>query len=213
MDNFLLNTDYPADKVVWLKEGTINANAGSNDITLSHSFGVNLFVRGVFSRDNFSTTYEFGTYKYLPNSLVTDFSSYIASNTNEVLANIYLDSGATVKYRLWGVVNEAETQNLDINGTASETTNRFIVNTEYNLPRLYAEGYASPNTDFNHLLGFVPYVDVWGYDQYMAKWTLLPIGIFGSAFGVGSPVKVDIAKVSFTDQNPTYTNFYYRVYV
>ena len=213
MQDFVLNTEYPADKIVWLEEGSISANAGSNDIRLSNTLGVNLFVRGVFSRDSFQTAYEFGTDRYMPNSLVLDFSSYVASDTSEVLANIWLNSGATVQYRLWGVVNEAETQNLDINGTASDTANQFIVNTEYNLPRLYAEGYASPNTDFNHLLGFVPYVDVWGYDQYMAKWTLLPIGIFGSAFGVGSPIKVDIAKVSFTDQNPTYTNFYYRVYV
>lgn len=213
MQDFLLNTDYSADKIVWLKEGTINANAGSNDITLSHSFGVNLFVRGVFSRDNFQTAYEFGTEKYMPNSLVLDFNSYIVSDTSEVLAHITLNSSSTVQYRLWGVVNEAETQNLDISGTASDTTNEFIVNTKYNLPRLYAEGYANPDTDYIHSLGFIPYVDVWAYDQYMNKWTLLPVGIFGSAFLVGSPIKVDTSKISFTSQNPTYTNFYYRVYV
>ena len=213
MQDFLLNTDYSADKIVWLKEGTINANAGSNDITLSHSFGVNLFVRGVFSRDNFQTAYEFGTEKYMPNSLVLDFNSYIVSDTSEVLAHITLNSSSTVQYRLWGVVNEAETQNLDISGTASDTTNEFIVNTKYNLPRLYAEGYANPDTDYIHSLGFIPYVDVWAYDQYMNKWTLLPVGIFGSAFGVGSPIKVDSSKVYFTNQNATYNNFYYRVYV
>jgi hypothetical protein len=213
MQDFLLNTDYSADKIVWLKEGTINANAGSNDITLSHSFGVNLFVRGVFSRDNFQTAYEFGTEKYMPNSLVLDFNSYIVSDTSEVLAHITLNSSSTVQYRLWGVVNEAETQNLDISGTASDTTNEFIVNTKYNLPRLYAEGYANPDTDYIHSLGFIPYVDVWAYGQYMNKWTLLPVGIFGSAFLWGSPIKVDTSKISFTSQNPTYTNFYYRVYV
>ncbi len=213
MQDFLLNTDYSADKIVWLKEGTINANAGSNDITLSHSFGVNLFVRGVFSRDNFQTAYEFGTEKYMPNSLVLDFNSYIVSDTSEVLAHITLNSSSTVQYRLWGVVNEAETQNLDISGTASDTTNEFIVNTKYNLPRLYAEGYANPDTDYIHSLGFIPYVDVWAYDQYMNKWTLLPVGIFGSAFGVGSPIKVDSSKVYFTNQNATYNNFYYSVYV
>lgn len=213
MQDFLLNTDYSADKIVWLKDGSISANAGSNDIRLSNTLGVNLFVRGVFSRDNFQTAYEFGTDKYLANSLVLDFSSYVASDTSEVLANIWLNSSSTVQYRLWGVVNEAETQNLDINGTASDTTNEFIVNTKYNLPRLYAEGYANPDTDYNHSLGFIPYVDVWAYDQYMNKWSLLPVGIFGSAFGTGSPIKVDASKISFTSQNPTYTNFYYRVYV
>lgn len=213
MQDFLLNTDYSADKIVWLKEGSISANAGSNDIRLSNTLGVNLFVRGVFSRDNFQTAYEFGASKDLPNSLVLDFSSYVASDTSEVLANIWLNSGSTVQYRLWGVVNEAETQNLDINGTASDTANQFIVNTKYNLPRLYAEGYANPDTDYNHSLGFIPYVDVWAYDQYMNKWSLLPVGIFGSVFGVGSPITVDVSKISFTSQNPTYTKFYYRVYV
>lgn len=213
MDDFVLNTEYPADKIVWLEEGTISANAGNNTIQLPNPLGVNLFVRGVWSRDGFNNAFEFGTNKYMDGSLVQDFTSYVTSSTSEVNAHIYLNSGVTVQYRLWGVVNEAETQNLDINGTATDTTNRFIVNTEYNLPRLYAEGYASPNTDFVHNLGFIPYVDVWAYNQYSNYWELLPIGIFGSAFGVGSPIKVDNSKVSFTNQNATYNNFYYRVYV
>lgn len=213
MQDFLLNTDYSADKIVWLQEGSISANAGSNDIRLSNTLGVNLFVRGVFSRDNFQTAYEFGTSKYLPNSLVLDFSSYVASDTSEVLAHIGLNSGSTVQYRLWGVVNEAETQNLDINGTVSDTANQFIVNTKFNLPRLYAEGYANPDTDYNHSLGFIPYVDVWAYDKYMKKWSLFPVGTFGSGFIGGSPITVDVSKISFTSQNPTYTEFYYRVYV
>ena len=214
MQDFLLNTDYSADKIVWLKEGSISANAGSNDIRLSNTLGVNLFVRGVFSRDNFQTAYEFGAFKDLPNSLVLDFSSYVASDTSEVLANIWLNSGATVQYRLWGVVNEAETQNLDINGTASDTTNKFIVNTKYNLPRLYAEGYANPDTDYNHSLGFIPYVDVWGYNTNWGKWSLSPIGMFGQFGSQSTIIKVDQNKISFSSHHlGTYTKYYFRIYV
>lgn len=214
MDDFVLNTEYPADKIVWLEEGTISANAGLNTIQLPNPLGVNLFVRGVWSRDGFNNAFEFGTTKYMDGSLVPDFTSYVTSSTSEVNAHINLNSSATVQYRLWGVVNEAETQNLDINGTASDTANQFIVNTKYNLPRLYAEGYANPDTDYNHSLGFIPYVDVWGHYQHRNKWVFSPGGMFGQFGSLSTLIKVDQNKISFSSHElGSYDKYYFRIYV
>lgn len=214
MDNFVLNTEYPADKIVWLYEGQMAVSGGwvANTISINHSLGVPLFVRGLFTLDNWVTCYQFGTTVYETQGLVMAISSSLSADTSTVVGKIFVNNSGTCKYHLWGVIDEINTANLSVPETSPSTYNNFILNTTNNLPRLFAEGYATAGTTYNHGLGKVPYVDVWGKNS-SNNWALVPMQPFGLSYGTGAKIKVTNNTLEFTNETSPYSEFYYRVYV
>ena len=63
-DKFIFNSDYPIDKIVWLEQGEFDTdNYGNFEKTIAHKLLATPFVKGVWTYDDWATTWMFGSVK------------------------------------------------------------------------------------------------------------------------------------------------------
>lgn len=154
---FLLNTDYPMDKIAGYFSGTYSGSGYNSNLTIPHNLGIApLCVMSWSTNSDFTTSYS-------PTGIV--LTEYMYCNCYSTINNIVLqaqklDGGAfTLYYRIYYFLPENST--LDVAGTATGLDN-FILNTDYNYTKLYTSG--SINGFYNeiqHNLGYYPQVEVW----------------------------------------------------
>lgn len=225
MSHFLLSTDRPIDKIAWMWEGELELNHSDGDIAywgskfFNHNIGTQLFVKGIWSVDDWATTYSFGGTK-LTSANLTEISSYCRANDTRVEfgATLKSDRALTAKVRLWGFVYEDETKGLELNPTVGLSRNKYALNTDFNYPRLYAEGYAtkggsSLGYDFD---GALPYVDVWYIEPNSGNFEYLDFGFYLNDVDTQWDAAVvqiyrDVTLFDVEEQKP-YTKYYYRIY-
>ena len=225
--NFRINTDYPMDKVIFLKEVTITPNSyGEFDQTFSHGLGAIPFCKAVITDDGWNTTYQSGFEKRHESGQYSEKLFRVYSNATSVRVYGWLadtSQGQQVKpvtIRIWGVFNESATQNVDVPPTRNQSTNSFIINSDYNYLSLFAEGTINVPLggvmSYNHNLGYVPMVDVWVYEN--GWWTEIAQD---SSFVIDNNmmfthcVSVDSSRVEFRKDNEWfgYNQYYYRIYL
>jgi hypothetical protein len=209
MNNFLFNSDHPIDKLVWLYEGEQTLSGGYKEFTIAHNVGAQLFVQGIWSDNDWATTYPFCTQRVSGQTFA--FRSTLYSGTSNVVGTILLDGGGSkkIKVRLWGVVHEGETLGLELNPTSVLSTNKFVLNTDNNYPQLLMDGYANPGTTIDHLLNEYPYVDVW----YKASWSSGYSYVNDTCSGLGSDNLVYTTTNSLVlGSGAQITKYYYRIY-
>lgn len=209
MSDLLIDSDSPMDKVVYLYEGSVRTDYQTAQFNLTHGVGAILFVDGIWSADNWATTYSFGASKRSGD--VMAITSNLNSDSSRIEGYILVDRDVAIRYKLWGVVSEMDTLDLNVDETASESANRFIINSDYNYPRLIREGMATPNTTITHGLGSIPRVDVWRYSGNM--WAKMYNDGFGTTYGgFGEFVKLSDRNIVFTDNLGCADRYYYRIY-
>lgn len=154
--NFLLNTDYEMDKIVYFKSGTLNA--GDWDIDTPHNLSFTPLIFGVCAfNSNFSDARGV-PYQSLTQSNSIQFTAQ-ANGTNVRLS--YINSSGSpskIYYRLYGFEPSGSTATVP---ATSGNANQFILNTDYNYCKLFSKGTASAGNTVAHNLGYVPQVLVW----------------------------------------------------
>ena len=214
MSKFILDTDHPMDKLVWLWEGDISLdNFGFGEKTVAHGVGAQIFVQGIWTVDNWQTTNTFGTQRQ--EGQIMTYGGDVESDGTNVHFYITAASalGGTAKVRFWGVVNELETQNLPIRATAELSSNKFVLNTDFRYPKLIMEGYTGKNTTVGYSLNTYPYVDIWVLRDNETMYSYLNRDLF-DATDYGTPL-VKVTKTGILFGNEQYypiNKFYYRVY-
>lgn len=160
--NFLLNTDYPMDKIAGYRTGsfniTYNAYYGWYDggATLSHSHGVYPLCTLVWSFNaNFSPSYT--------ETSINDINGYqvtCSSTTSNIeLYGFTWNGPATIYYKIFYFL--PSDANVDVASTQSSLDN-FVINTDYNYPKIFMDGsFTGTSTTINHNLGYYPMVDIW----------------------------------------------------
>lgn len=226
--NFRINTDYPMDKVIFLKEVTITPDSsGTFDQAFAHGLGAIPFCKGVVTDDGWNTTYQSGFNELAESGQYAEKVFRVYSNETSVRVYGWLadvSQGQQVKpvtIRVWGVFNESATQNVDVPPTRNESTNSFIINSDFNYLSLFAEGMVDVPVGgervFNHNLGYVPAVDVWVKEN--GWWNEMSSG---DSFtndseipSITNSVSVETNRVVFRRGNEWfgYSQYYYRIYL
>lgn len=172
--NFLLHSDYPLDKIVYLTSGSLLVGAGSSAyVDVAHGLGyAPLAMANWSTASDFSVTYEENTgplastnafgYAFKYNcSVRSDSTNLRFTGTNFLGA-----SSVTLYYRIYCFA--PSDINTDISHTESSSPD-FILNTDYNYTKLIDSGIetfsstfgTSASTTISHGLGYKPQVIYW----------------------------------------------------
>lgn len=211
--NFLLNTDFPLDKIVHLKSGsfTVGGLTQGNFQTIPHNLGFIPLCNGNWSLTaDFSVQYNYGNGivpSSNPGALFDTVANVFADNTNVYIstdnANV---SSRTIYYRIFAL------QPPDDDSTVAPVVSQgdtFVLNTDYNYTKLYLENYLDvPATGGTsnmyavpHNLGYTSQGIGWQQlDTYNGTSTTLCAHPIGSTFS-GSPT-------TSMALNPNAINFY-----
>ena len=229
--NFLLNSDYPVDKIAYLYEGsyTVTTSAGDKQ-TIAHGLPFTPLVHGGWSTtSNFSTTYTFGTGS-IPTSdptvaIYDIIVSVAADDTNIYILPFNVSGGSQlIYYRVHGFEPSDSTENVDLTINAEDN---LQLSTDYNYTKLLENGTfaTSPpdTTTVTHSLGYVPQVSTWVKESFyfftpfnnIADVTHPAYGVSitsGSVSG-GLGVVPTTTNVSFeTPSGSNIENVHYRIY-
>lgn len=166
--NFLFNTDYPMDQIVYFEEGKIEANTPSTVIETGLDFPILPF--GVWSyNQDFSQNYSFSVDAVL-------FAAKGTSYGDKHCVVIWGSANQPYYYRVYGLM--PSTVNKNAPATAKNSKD-FIFNTDYNYRKLFASGVFSYNDKWTptgppviqpfivkHNLGYKPQVSSWSETRY-----------------------------------------------
>lgn len=155
LDNFIINSDYPMDMVVFAAEGTVAANSATS---ISHGLSFVPLCFGVWSSDGGSTWKPITEMNITGNETLV----YLSSTTREVTVTTQLAS-SSIQFRVWGL------QPAD--NTARTTppqfqVSDFMLNSDFNYSKLVGSAVwtvtaTSGTTLITHNLGYIPEVIAW----------------------------------------------------
>lgn len=167
--NFLLNTDYPLDKVVYMDSGEMNLTGGGgagDSLVFAHGLTFTPLLMGSWSLDSdFSTSKEFflPTYEDTINGI---YALAFSGDTNITINAIKYSAGADVLYwRLYAFMPPSVESGA---AATSSSADNFILNTDYNYTKLYLNEYydcSSGNQTITHNFGYRPQVEAWRADD------------------------------------------------
>lgn len=214
--NFLLNTDYPLDKVVYITTGSIVVPNGTNStLTLvAHSLPFTPLPMLQWSNTaDFTITNEFRDSQYNSNSFTTGVGQYYNVTANGT--NIYIDrynfsgSSQTVYYRIscFAPSNASVDSLVPFTSTSGS---EFILNTDNNYMKLGFSGILTTvaNT-FTHNIGYAPRAFIWGNSGGFLTRLVSAQELGGGAGTAG----VHITPTQLVWLSPsTYTEIHYRIY-
>lgn len=158
LDSFIVNSDYPAEKIVWTAEGTysssnpywVNILGGQVLEPISESLKwESILIDGVWTNDNWETQYPIGCNSRVMGYKETGSGSY-SVEFDQLTAGVlpegvniltYItpyqsiaisggsDSGATLKYRLWAYLMESDRSSSTGNKTAETLSHSLQLDT------------------------------------------------------------------------------------
>lgn len=216
--NFLITSNYPTDKIIWTYEDTLTTDEyGVAEITIPHSLGVTIYATGIWTDDDWNTTYLTSTSTH-EGQVYSRFSQLYSTNS-VVYFRMYATNpdgtelvGATIKIRLWAFFNEATTQNVFAPETASVSANKFVKDSRLGYPKLFMEGYADATQQTQiiyHNLGYIPLVEIWY--ELSGKWYQLDYIDF-PADNTSWTVRNTNSTLEFNGDSYTNYNYYFRIY-
>jgi hypothetical protein len=225
--NFLLNGDYPIDKVIYLKEGSFlkqSDGIGGIESAVFHEFNHELsfapLISGTWSFDSdFNHSRDF----FLPGSYIINSQWLSCESTNEKIIFDFRDWVANspsvpVYYRIYGFLPSDASIETALTATSSVSTNKFIFNTDFNYSKLFQAGHFTVPSDgratHRHGLGFIPQVELWEerYDTYFKQFFIRPLNesLFAQITDnhlIIAPILQDYFHATLADKK-----IYYRIY-
>lgn len=236
LGHFLFNSDYPADKIVYMKKDTytIAHSQGWQPqfIFIDSGIGTQLYVEGDYRFDGSDEVYPLdGHSGPLPASSV---ASFMKDGTCYVVP-IFVTTkqeyvGKKVEYRVWAYCGDQEAKNADINGTANIAKPKLAFTSDDNYPRFIGEGRIPLGQTYNHNLGYIPLVKSWRIwknttipmpsGDYTAD-SVEPMSVvyFGDPGANQDPFRGEVYQVSktsiktFADEGTNDDDVYFRMYI
>lgn len=154
--DFLLNTDYEMDKIIYFQNGSLDA--GQYDIDIPHKLGFTPLIFGVCAfNEDFSDSRSV-PFDYTTQSDTIQFTA-AANSTNVRLSYInYNGTPNKIFYRIYGF--EPDGTHNKVSPTSKYAQN-FIINTDYNYCKLFEKGATEPTSTITHGLGYIPQTLAW----------------------------------------------------
>lgn len=199
--NFLLNTDYEMDKIIYFSEGSVDTG---QTVTLSHGLS---FIPLVFGVCAFNS--DFSDSRTIPYNYTTASNSItfdIQSTATNVSLTFSDQSGSQSKmyYRIYGF---EPTNSSAAVAPTNEHAKKFVLNTDYNYCKLYKKGIQNGDGSVAHNLGYIPQVLVWRE----ASNAIYPV----EQSTPSDPISNYPEQVQVTTQNISFQNIgkaHYRIY-
>ena len=195
--DFLLNTDYEMDKIIYFTEGTVD---NQQTLNIPHNLGFAPLVFGVGA-----FTSDFSDPRNLPFTESTSDNTIgctlDASSTKiQLIFTDYSSAKPKIYFRVYGFEPTGSHAKI---GATSKYSRQFILNTDYNYCKLYKTGVTTPNTTITHNLGYLPQVLAW---RETSNGLVSPI----EYSGVGNAVIVTDTTVIFNYRGAS--KIHYRIY-
>ena len=239
--DFLLNTDYEMDKIVYFYEGKIAS--GTGEANISHTFNFCPLAFGFWSTtEDFSEPHPFSyssmlnPYTYEPLYPNVGLTSNYGNLDSEKY--FYVDKWNAKNIDIWIRIYAFEPGYSHANlASTSKYANTFILNTDYNYRKIAKSGMVDCVRDtgqnsryyypieVEHKLGYIPQVMVWQesmetYDNIAFSQLLGRQMIMNNWSGVPTNekfqgVKVDSNKITIFPDNTLTDNgarIHYRIY-
>lgn len=207
--DFLLNTDYEMDKVIYFIEGTLNA--GSYDVKIPHDLGFAPLLFGVCAFNSDFSDARAIPFEWVTQSNTIQFNAYSTSSDFILDYLNYEDSTSKIYYRIYCF--EPSTVRTALKPT-SDSAKTFMLNTDYNYCKLFAKGVVNGDTTtvVNHNLGYIPQVLVWAESNgHIWPLSRSDWGDFGGS-ETASGVVVTATEVRFEASLYQYDKMHYRIY-
>ena len=207
--NFLFNTDYEMDKIIYFTSGSITANEYQKTIT--HNLGFKPLIFGVCA-----TASDFSDPRTIPYENITQDNSIWfyakASASNRYLEFVnFSDQNAKMYYRIYAF--EPSDSNADIVPTG-DNASQFILNTDYNYCKLHSKGELNEGGTVTHNLGYIPQVLAW-YETKLSPnddtKVVTPIDMSQPINPLDTPMDTEINTSSVVFQGYP-SKIYYRIY-
>jgi hypothetical protein len=213
--NFLVNSDYPLDQVVYKNPGQLTVSAASfGTSVVAHGLPFTPLPQGNWStQPDFAVSYEFGSGP--PNPSVAT-SIYLYDVTVDALGpdvtvsvTNYSGSPVTIYYRVYAY--QPSNVNLDVPHTNDADT--YLLNTDMNYTKLFradlfAQAAVSGAVAVPHSLGYYPQAAAWTEVSGVIR------PIYQADPGI-SEVTCEVGTVSliFTFVFPSAMNVHYRIWL
>lgn len=157
LNDFLLNSDYPIEKIVGSVTGSFtrtNANYLTSEV-VSHGLSyAPLYIMQWSTSPDFIPAYT--------EQLIGDGATPLLeaqTNSTSVILSGYVPSGSvTFYYQVLFFMPP------DVNVAAIPTESLyddFVLNTDYNYPKIFQEGKSTSTITINHNLGYYPLAEYW----------------------------------------------------
>ena len=221
-NNFLVNSDYPQDKVIFLASGSTSIGAFFSTVLITpipHGLGSTPLPLIAWSTtSDFSKVYEMGSSMTTDNALTNRLGMELDFNADATNINLrftnFKSVGYTLYYRIFCL--ERSDSTVDMPSTADQADN-FILNTDLNYTKLFQAGIInlSVTNSYIHDLGYIPQVQMWG--EY-ASGVIEPLVISNisnptSLGGTSSDgAQVTTTNISHPKTTTSYTKVHYRIY-
>lgn len=205
--DFLLNTDYEMDKIVYYTSGELTPTGFREVYVDEYNLGFTPLVFAVLSfSEDFSDSRMDAMFTFEDISVsiyaYSDGVTMYYVNNNNPNQKIY--------YRIYGFEPSDSTSNV---GTTQKDAKTFILNTDYEYSKLYKKGIISQDATIEHNLGYTPFVMAW---EELPNTRPSPNVIF-PCYSSGNDPR-NGANISITDTNVTISNItspgkvHYRIY-
>lgn len=209
--NFLINTDYPMDKVIYLKEQSLTMG-DSIDVSIAHGLPFIPLVWFQWSlTSDFAIAYENNTGPFpsgIPGYLFALLVMIEANATNIILRGNGTTSSITIYVRIFGF--QPSTSNVDLAPTSSQADN-FILNTDYNYMKLITATSVAVNAGvtntITHGYGYIPHILLW--DE--SSGTIRPVNLSRTSGGI--PVEVTANQIIIINDSASNVIMHYRLYI
>lgn len=236
LEHFLFNSDYPADKIVYMKKGTMTIRY--NQIFrpqfdfIETGVGTQLYAEGDYKFDGSDEVYPLDGHSgpFPASSLI----SFMKDGTC-IIAPMFLTTnpahdGKQVEYRIWAYYGEQEAKNIDISDTTNVAKPKLAFTSDNNYPRFIGDGNFTLGQTYDHNLGFIPLTKCWRKTAnseipmpsgtYIADmYQPMSVAYFGNAGANDEPFRNSMYQVSKTSIK-TYAGsggssdgIYFRMYI
>lgn len=210
--DFLLNTDYEMDKIIYFKDGELS-NMTPLDITHNLKFTPLLFGVCAFNSD-FSDSRPIPYIEVFGGGVGYICSAFSFPDRVHIeYSNLNPNPPAKIYYRIFGFEPSNSRARTP---TTSKYAKQFILNTDYNYCKLFKKGIveAGPNetVTIDHGLGYIPQVLVW--EESENGMTIIPYRIRLPRPNYQSSAQyIQVTNTSVVIQNMTSkSKYHYRIY-
>lgn len=197
--DFLLNTDYEMDKIIYFAEGSLNV--GQYDIDIPHKLPFVPLLFGVCAFNEDFSDSRTVPFEQITRDNTIQFTAS-ANATNVRLAYTSTSSSPSkIYYRLYGF---EPSDSRAIVSPTSKYAKQFILNTDYNYCKLYKKGVASVGDVVTHNLGYLPQTLAW---QQANGW-VSPV----ETSTTSSAIIITDSSITFQYPSLGVDKFHYRIY-
>lgn len=222
-----VSSDYPMDKVVFLKTGSYSFTNGNGlIIPIPHGLKFTPLVNGSWSMtSNFSIQYEFSSGEFPSGNngyLYKRVMNIFADATNIYITGDNIGSTVTAYYRIYGFEPSHVTSSY---APLSAQADDFSISSDYNNPKLLLNNYidlpAGTATDqyinVLHNIGTIPQAMGWvHYNTWNGSAMVDAVHPVGTTISYSESITLVVNEVEIVWVVPAYANAHrahYRVYI